>query len=85
MCTAFFIDTARNIVEYLTLIHKLLKPGGLWINNGPTLWHFENANDGSSSVELTVEQVKYLAVKVGFRIEVGLIFNRASVIAGSVY
>lgn len=70
VCTSFFIDTARNIVEYLQLFWKLLKPGGTWINNGPTLWHFENANDGSSSIELTVEQVKDLARKIGFVIEV---------------
>ena len=35
MCvTCFFLDTARNVVEYLQTIHGLLKPGGLWINCG---------------------------------------------------
>lgn len=32
--TCFFLDTARNVVEYLQTIHGLLKPGGLWINCG---------------------------------------------------
>lgn len=32
--TCFFLDTARNVVEYLETIHGLLKPGGLWINCG---------------------------------------------------
>lgn len=69
--TCFFIDTARNIVEYLQTIHRLLKPGGTWINLGPTLWHFENT-EGASSVELTMEDVKALARRVGFRLEVSL-------------
>lgn len=32
--TCFFIDTARNIVEYLERIHRMLKKGGTWINCG---------------------------------------------------
>ena len=32
--TCFFIDTAHNIVEYLEIIYKVLKPGGVWINLG---------------------------------------------------
>jgi hypothetical protein len=33
--TCFFIDTARNIVEYVRLIRRLLRPGGVWLNLGP--------------------------------------------------
>ncbi|GAA5886031.1 hypothetical protein JCM6882_004240 [Rhodosporidiobolus microsporus] len=65
--TCFFIDTARNIVQYLKTIHGLLKPGGLWINCGPTLWHFENDRE-ASSIELTLEEVKALARRIGFEI-----------------
>ncbi|GAA5983692.1 hypothetical protein JCM11641_000935 [Rhodosporidiobolus odoratus] len=65
--TCFFIDTARDIVHYLRTIHGLLKPGGLWINCGPTLWHFENDRD-ASSIELTLEDVKALAQRVGFEL-----------------
>jgi ubiquinone/menaquinone biosynthesis C-methylase UbiE len=32
--TCFFIDTAKNIVDYLETIHKVLKKGGVWINAG---------------------------------------------------
>ena len=32
--TSFFIDTAKNIVEYIERIRALLRPGGVWINNG---------------------------------------------------
>ena len=36
--THFFIDTARNLISYLDTIHRLLKPGGFWINFGPLLY-----------------------------------------------
>ncbi|KAK4054482.1 hypothetical protein OIV83_000976 [Microbotryomycetes sp. JL201] len=63
--TCFFIDTARNIVEYLELIHRLLRPGGTWINCGPSLWHFENT-EGAHSIELMMEDIKALAKRIGF-------------------
>ncbi|KAF5366124.1 hypothetical protein D9757_010946 [Collybiopsis confluens] len=30
--TCFFIDTAKNILNYLRVIYKILAPGGVWIN-----------------------------------------------------
>ncbi|WPH03440.1 Hypothetical protein R9X50_00632000 [Acrodontium crateriforme] len=41
--TCFFIDTAPNIISYIQTIKHCLKPGGLWINAGPLLWHFESS------------------------------------------
>lgn len=78
VCTAFFIDTARNVIEYLEVINHLLVIGGHWINLGPCLWHFEGSapeqrelQDGSASgsIELTLEEVVDLVGKMGFRIE----------------
>ncbi|KAG8682339.1 hypothetical protein FRC09_016836, partial [Ceratobasidium sp. 395] len=66
--TCFFIDTAKNIVSYLRTIHKILAPGGVWINLGPLLWHWENNNTNDMSIELDLEQVKQLARQVGFEI-----------------
>ncbi|KAI8060967.1 N2227-like protein-domain-containing protein [Gongronella butleri] len=63
--TCFFIDTAHNIIEYLELIHQILKKGGTWINIGPLLYHFEDV-PGESSVELSLEQVKRVAKDIGF-------------------
>ena len=37
--TVFFIDTAPNIIRYIETVKNCLKPGGLWINIGPLLWH----------------------------------------------
>jgi carnosine N-methyltransferase len=32
--TLFFIDMSNNVVDFLSNIHRLLKPGGVWINLG---------------------------------------------------
>ncbi|GAA5857102.1 hypothetical protein JCM9279_001783 [Rhodotorula babjevae] len=65
--TCFFVDTARNVVRYLEVIHGLLRDGGTWINCGPTLWHFEN-DPAASSLALTLDDLKALARRVGFDI-----------------
>ncbi|RFU35748.1 hypothetical protein B7463_g602, partial [Scytalidium lignicola] len=47
IATVFFLDTAPNIIRYFEVIMKCLKPGGLLINMGPLLWHFENNAPGT--------------------------------------
>ena len=37
--TVFFIDTAPNFVRYVETVLNCLREGGIWINNGPLLWH----------------------------------------------
>ncbi|KAJ7574619.1 N2227-domain-containing protein [Mycena floridula] len=64
--TCFFIDTAKDIVNYLRIIHRILTPGGIWINLGPLLWHFENNTTNDASVELDLEELKMLMDAVGF-------------------
>ncbi|KAI9438377.1 N2227-domain-containing protein [Lactarius indigo] len=67
--TCFFIDTAKNIVNYLRIIHRILVPGGVWINLGPLLWHFEENATNDPSIELDLEEVKALAAQIGFEIK----------------
>ena len=83
--TVFFIDTATNLLRYIDTIHHCLKPGGLWINLGPLLWHSspksqEESEDevvqeavGSKrdfgSVELTLEEVISVVKAAGFVME----------------
>ena len=43
VATCFFIDTAPNLISYIETIRGCLKPGAIWINLGPLLWHFESA------------------------------------------
>ena len=42
VATVFFIDTAPNLIKYIEATHNCLIPGGVWVNNGPFLWHFED-------------------------------------------
>ncbi|KAA1118177.1 hypothetical protein PGT21_032974 [Puccinia graminis f. sp. tritici] len=69
--TCFFLDTAQNIVEYLRIIYGILKSNGIWINLGPTLWHYESSsNPRDISIELDVYEIKELSKKIGFQFEV---------------
>jgi carnosine N-methyltransferase len=36
----FFLDASPSIVEYLQVIHHMLKPGGILISFGPLHWHW---------------------------------------------
>lgn len=38
--TCFFIDTAPVVLDYLETIYQMLKPGGVWVNLGPLLYHW---------------------------------------------
>jgi carnosine N-methyltransferase len=38
--TCFFLDTAPVVMEYVETIQRCLKPGGVWINLGPLLYHW---------------------------------------------
>ncbi|WVY94971.1 hypothetical protein V8G54_034059 [Vigna mungo] len=69
--TCFFIDTAHNIVEYIEIISKILKDGGVWINLGPLLYHFADVygQEDEMSIELSLEDVKSVAVSYGFEFE----------------
>jgi hypothetical protein len=42
VATIFFIDTAPDLIRCIATIRNCLKPGGLWTNLGPLLWHFEH-------------------------------------------
>lgn len=44
--------------------------GGVWINVGPLLWHYEGAANGDLSIELTLDEVLGLIELMGFHIEV---------------
>ncbi|KAL6144106.1 hypothetical protein ACLB2K_054801 [Fragaria x ananassa] len=69
--TCFFIDTAHNIVEYIEIISRILKEGGVWINLGPLLYHFADVygQGDDMSIELSLEDVKRVALHYGFHIE----------------
>ena len=63
--TSFFIDCAHNVVEFIELIHRILKPGGKWINFGPLLYHFAEILR-ESSIEPSYDIVRSIIEKTGF-------------------
>lgn len=62
--TLFFIDTARNLVEYLERIWAMLKPGGTWVNVGPLLYGTQPL------VELSLEDVLDVVEGLGFELQI---------------
>ncbi|KAI8871340.1 N2227-like protein [Ramicandelaber brevisporus] len=75
--TCFFIDTSRNILQYIDTIHKILRRGGVWINVGPLLYHFEGRDDGKGSIELTLEELLEVIKQSGFEINRPVTFHDA--------
>ncbi len=83
VASVFFLDTAPNLLRYLETIFYCLKPGGVLVNFGPLLWHFENSAPGTESegendtsgiadpgsFELTDDEVMRLVQTVGFQVE----------------
>ncbi|KAH8723078.1 methyltransferase-like protein [Phaeosphaeriaceae sp. PMI808] len=61
--TLFFIDMSDNVIDFLSNIYRLLKPGGLWINLGPLKWY------PSSDLHLSAEEVLQLADLLGFNVD----------------
>ncbi|KAL4935388.1 hypothetical protein BDV06DRAFT_217469 [Aspergillus oleicola] len=62
--TLFFIDTARNLMSYLETIHRLLRPGGTWINLGPLLY-------GTGPwLQFSVDEIVKVSETLGFIFEV---------------
>jgi len=77
--TCFFIDTAPVLHEYIDTLLHCLKPGGVWINNGPLLYHWQSAGASADddshggmderyqrSVELPYADVRYAVIASGF-------------------
>merc|ERR1719499_2098893 len=55
--TCFFLDTAKNVFLYVRTIAQIIRPGGLWINIGPLLFHYADCEQ-EISVELSWEEIR---------------------------
>lgn len=62
MATVFFLDTAKNVFLYIRIIAHVVKPGGLWINLGPLLYHYADIQE-ERSIEPSWEEVRAEIVK----------------------
>ncbi|XP_037279774.2 carnosine N-methyltransferase [Rhipicephalus microplus] len=63
--TCFFLDTAPNVVLYIETIAHILRPGGLWINLGPLLYHYADLPN-EDSIEPSYEDVRNIILTMGF-------------------
>jgi len=61
--TCFFLDTCKEIIEYLEIIAGLLAPGGTWINLGPLNYI------PASRLKLCWDEIKVLAERLGLHAE----------------
>lgn len=68
VATCFFIDCAPNVVQFIETIYDILKPGGLWINLGPLLYHYSEVKN-EKSIEPTFKVLCDVIKKVGFEME----------------
>ncbi len=65
LVTCFFLDTAHNVLAYIDCISSLLKPGGLWVNLGPLLYHYAEQPD-EVQIELSWAEIEQAIPKFGF-------------------
>ncbi|XP_043785202.1 carnosine N-methyltransferase isoform X4 [Apis laboriosa] len=68
VATCFFIDCANNVVQFIETIYKILKPGGIWINLGPLLYHFSDM-PMEDSIEPSYDVVRDVIQGFGFQLE----------------
>lgn len=68
VATCFFIDCANNVVQFIETIYKILKPGGVWINLGPLLYHFSDILM-EDSIEPSYDAVREVIQGFGFHLE----------------
>jgi len=55
--TCFFLDTAKNVFLYIRTIAHIIRPGGIWANIGPLLYHYAE-QPNSISIELSWEEIR---------------------------
>ena len=68
--SVFFLDTAKNPIDYIRIIHRILKPGGIWINFGPLLYHFADMPENSMEcIELPFDEILSITERVGFDVQ----------------
>jgi carnosine N-methyltransferase len=56
------------VVQFIETIYHILKPGGVWINLGPLLYHYSDVKN-EKSVEPSFEVVCEVIKNIGFEME----------------
>lgn len=66
VASCFFIDCANNIIEFLEIIFRILRPGGIFVNLGPLLYHFCDVSN-ELSIEPSYEDLHEIIENIGFK------------------
>ena len=70
VATCFFVDTTHSILATIDAVHHCLRPGGVWVNAGPLLYHWADAHTylpgEEASVEVCLEDVLRCVAAAGF-------------------
>ena len=64
--TCFFIDVSKNIIEYVEIMHDLLKKGGVWVNLGCLDYYHSRMNN---SIDLTWDELRHVIINYDFDIK----------------
>ena len=64
--TLFFIDVSKNIIEYVEIMHDLLKSGGVWINLGCLDYYYSRSYQ---SIDLTWDELRHVILEYGFELK----------------
>ena len=66
LVTSFFIDVSKNIVEYVEIMHDLLKKGGVWINLGCLDYYHSKFHN---SIDLTWDELRLVIQNYDFELK----------------
>lgn len=47
MCVFYISSFLEKVIDYVRVIHHMLRPGGVWINQGPLLYHWTTDSEGN--------------------------------------
>lgn len=61
-------------MQFIETIYKILKPGGIWINLGPLLYHFSDLPN-EESIEPSYDSIRDVILGFGFQLEVKFFFS----------
>eukprot|EP00966_Prymnesium_polylepis_P060510 1403931-Prymnesium_polylepis.2 len=64
--TCFFVDACPDVTRACEQIRSVLRPGGLWINQGPLLYHWNRA--AADVPRLSADELLLLIGRMGFEV-----------------
>ncbi|CAD5111214.1 DgyrCDS546 [Dimorphilus gyrociliatus] len=71
--TCGYFNLSKNVPLLISTIHHILKPGGVWINNGPLNNDYDpDYQANSESAHMDYDEVKSALTKQGFEILVNI-------------